>query len=141
MPTSWLKETFEKGVEEIQKLAKTGSIKIDITNLKKKRDERVKLIGNKVLEMIRTGELKAETFEPDYSYILEMDKKIELKERELTDGDTAVYHEERPAQTASAQPADPAKEHTQLPAPAAVVRQDNEDDDKDPHEDYINRPG
>jgi len=143
MPANWLKETFEKGVEEIQKLAKTGSIKIDITNLKKKRDERVKLIGNKVLEMIRTGELKAETFEPDYSYILEMDKKIELKERELTEDGTAAYHEDRPAHSSSAQPAGPAQELTQLPAPApaAVVKHDDEEDDKDPHEDYINRPG
>jgi hypothetical protein len=136
MPGSWLKETFEKGVEELQKLAKTGSIKIDITNLKKKRDERVKVIGNKVLQMIQNGELKAETFEPDYSYILEMDKKIEIKECELNEQEYVAKSssdEPKQAQTASAQPAS---------ASAPVVKPSEADDDeRDPHEDYINRPG
>jgi hypothetical protein len=136
MPGSWLKETFEKGVEELQKLAKTGSIKIDITNLKKKRDERVKLIGNKVLQMIQNGELKAETFEPDYSYILEMDKKIEIKECELNEQEyveKSAPAEQQQAQTAAAAPSS---------APAPVVKPAADDDDeRDPHEDYINRPG
>lgn len=138
MPGSWLKETFEKGVEEIQKLAKTGSIKIDITNLKKKRDERVKVIGNKVLQMIKNGELKAETFEPDYSYILEMDKKIAAKESELNETDY-VNSEDAPknaAQAAQSAPEQPAV----ASAPVAATPAD-EDEERDPHEDYINRPG
>ncbi|MCD8553071.1 hypothetical protein [Seleniivibrio sp.] len=137
MPGSWLKETFEKGVEEIQKLAKTGSIKIDITNLKKKRDERVKVIGNKVLQMIQNGELKAETFEPDYSYILEMDKKIAIKECELSE---TVYEDKKTEPTTSAQPAQAAPEEPALPS-AAASKPADDDDDRDPHEDYINRPG
>ncbi|MGE4265932.1 MAG: hypothetical protein AB7F25_00720 [Deferribacterales bacterium] len=137
MPGSWLKETFEKGVEEIQKLAKTGSIKIDITNLKKKRDERVKVIGNKVLQMIQNGELKAETFEPDYSYILEMDKRIAKKECELSE---TAYVDKETEPTTAAQPAQAAPEYTELPS-AAAPKPADDDDDRDPHEDYINRPG
>ena len=135
MPGSWLKETFEKGVEDLQKIAKTGSIKIDITNLRKKRDERVKLIGNKVLQMIENGELNAETFEPDYSYILEMDKKIEMKESELKEQEY-VDKDNKPQQPKQ-QPAPDA-----APAsPAAAKPDDSDDDERDPHEDYINRPG
>jgi hypothetical protein len=138
MPGSWLKETFEKGVEEIQKLAKTGSIKIDITNLKKKRDERVKVIGNKVLQMIQNGELKAETFEPDYSYILEMDKKIAIKECELTE----TEYVDKDATTAkAAQPAQAATEQPAVASAPVAAKPADEDDERDPHEDYINRPG
>ncbi|WP_303850370.1 hypothetical protein [Seleniivibrio woodruffii] len=138
MPGSWLKETFEKGVEEIQKLAKTGSIKIDITNLKKKRDERVKVIGNKVLQMIQNGELKAETFEPDYSYILEMDKKIAIKECELTETE---YVDRDAAPKTAAQPAQAAPDQPAVTAAPVTPQAADDDEERDPHEDYINRPG
>jgi len=138
MPGSWLKETFEKGVEEIQKLAKTGSIKIDITNLKKKRDERVKVIGNKVLQMILNGELKAETFEPDYSYILEMDKKIAIKECELTETE---YVDRDAAPQTAAQPAQATPEQPVVTSASGTATTSVEEDERDPHEDYINRPG
>lgn len=135
MSGSWIKETFEKGLDEIQKLARTGSIKIDIANLKKKRDERVKLIGNKILEKIKKGEMKAEDYEPDYSYILSVDKKIEAKEAEL-------LNKEATAQTAETTPpsAAPTPKEAQTEAPAAPTPV-KEEEEKDPHEDYINRPG
>ena len=139
MSSSWFKDTFEKGVEEIQKLAKTGSIKIDIANLKKKRDERVKLIGNKIIEKIRTGELKSEDFEPDYSYVVEMDKKIDAKENELLEKEPT--NQQEPQSVIIAQEA---KEEPQAPVAAPQVPQataKEDDDEHDPHEDYINRPG
>ena len=133
MSGSWLKETFEKGIDEIQKLAKTGSIKIDIANLKKKRDERVKLIGNKILEKIRTGEMKAEDFEPDYSYIMDVDKKISAKEAELLEKDVTQTTAEPETYT------EPAKEEPAVEIP--VAQKPMEEEERDPHEDYINRPG
>lgn len=144
MPGSWLKETFEKGVDELQKLAKTGSIKIDIANLKKKRDERVKLIGNKVLAMINKGELKAEIFEPDYSYVLDMDRRIELKEAELLNKEpeddkdsykTPTHEEPQPEKEEISEP------EPQAPAAPKPTINENDEDEHDPHEDYINRPG
>ncbi|MGE4317790.1 MAG: hypothetical protein AB7E96_02695 [Deferribacterales bacterium] len=137
MSTNWIKDTFEKGIDEIQKLARTGSIRIDIANLKKKRDERVKLIGNKVLEKIRTGELKADDFEPDYSYILDIDKKIDAKEADLLEKEPETQKE--PDSVIVAQPA-PNEPMQSLPTPSPKPV-DKEDDERDPHEDYINRPG
>lgn len=134
MSGSWIKETFEKGMDEIQKLARTGSIKIDIANLKKKRDERVKLIGNKILEKIRKEEMKADEFEPDYSYILELDKRITAKEAELLNKDVSTQPEPKIVQPEVKTEPKPVQQQTAVPAAP-------EDEDRDPHEDYINRPG
>jgi hypothetical protein len=84
MDTKWVKDSFDKGKLEILKFAKVSKIKIDITSLNKKKDERVKLLGNKVLELIENGELEAELFEPDYTYIRNIEKEIKTKQEELT---------------------------------------------------------
>lgn len=139
MSGSWLKETFEKGVDELQKLARTGSIKIDIANLKKKRDERVKVIGNKVLAMIKRGELKAEIFEPDYSYVLDMDAKIEKKEAELLNNEPQEVKE--PTHAAAAEPVQEQETPIEIEQPPAAKIAEEEEEEHDPHEDYINRPG
>jgi len=83
MDTKWVKDSFDKGKLEILKFAKASKIKIDITSLNKKKDERVKLLGSKVLELIEKGELDAELFEPDFTYIRNIDKEIKGKENEL----------------------------------------------------------
>lgn len=71
MDTKWLQDSFDKGKLEVLKFAKTSKIKkIDITSLnKKKKDERIKLLGSKVIELIENGELDSDLFEPDFSYI------------------------------------------------------------------------
>lgn len=83
MDTKWVKDSFDKGKSEILKFAKVSKIKIDITSLGKKKDERVKLLGNKVLELVEKGELEAELFEPDYTYIKNIERDIQDKEEEL----------------------------------------------------------
>jgi len=83
MDTKWVKESFDKGRTEVLKFAKASKIKIEISSLRKKKDERVKLLGSKVLELIEKGELKAELFEPDYTYVLNVDEEITEKEEEL----------------------------------------------------------
>jgi len=80
MDTKWVKDSFDKGKIEVLKFARTSKIKIEITSLNKKKDERVKLLGNKVLELIEKGELNSEQFEPDYTYIKNIDSEIEEKE-------------------------------------------------------------
>jgi len=87
MDTKWVKESFDKGKLEVLKFAKVSKIKIDITSLNKKRDERVKLLGNKIMELIEKGELEAELFEPDYTYIKNIDNEITEKEEELKTAD------------------------------------------------------
>jgi hypothetical protein len=89
MDTKWVKESFDKGKSEVLKFARTSKIKIDITSLKKKKDERVKLLGGKVLEMIENGELDSELFEPDFTYIRNIESEISEKEEQLE----AAYNE------------------------------------------------
>lgn len=89
MDTKWVKESFDKGKIEILKFAKASKIKIDITSLNKKKDERIKVLGNKVLEMVENGELDTELFEPDYTYIKNINSEIAEKEAELEFADDA----------------------------------------------------
>jgi len=90
MDTKWVKDSFDKGKHEILKFAKASKVRIDITSLKKKKEERIKLLGSKALEMVERGELNAEVFEPDYTYIKNIDNEIEEKEELLS----AVEEEE-----------------------------------------------
>lgn len=83
MDTKWVKDSFDKGKLEILKLARSSRIKLEITSLKKKKDERIKLIGNKVLELIEEGKLDSEQFEPDFTYIKNIDSDILEKTEDL----------------------------------------------------------
>ncbi|PLX69624.1 MAG: hypothetical protein C0603_01460 [Denitrovibrio sp.] len=85
MDTKWLQESFDKGKLEVLKFAKTSKIKIDITSLSKKKDERIKLLGNKVMELVENGELDSELFEPDFTYIKNIETEIKDKEEQLAD--------------------------------------------------------
>ncbi|PLX71218.1 MAG: hypothetical protein C0602_02215 [Denitrovibrio sp.] len=83
MDTKWVKESFDKGKLEVLKFARTSKLKLDITSLNKKKEERIKLLGNKVIELIEKGELDEALFEPDYSYIRNIDTEIEEKEEQI----------------------------------------------------------
>lgn len=83
MDTKWVKESFDKGKIEILKLARTSRIKIEISSLNKKKDERLKLLGRKVMDFIADDMLDSSLFEPDYSYIKNLDKEISEKEEQL----------------------------------------------------------
>jgi len=80
MDTKWLQENFDKGKMEVLKFAKNSKIKIEINSLKKSKDERIRIIGQKVLNMIENGELDSNPFEPDYTYINDINEEIEEKE-------------------------------------------------------------
>lgn len=85
MDTKWVKESFDKGKAELLKIARVSKIKIEITSLKKKKEERIKLLGNKVIDLIESDMLDAELFEPDYSYVKNLEKEIAAKEETLED--------------------------------------------------------
>jgi len=95
MDTKWVKDSFDKGKLEVLKFAKTSKIKIEITSLNKKKDERIKLLGSKVLELVNEGKLDADLFEPDFSYIKNIDEEIEEKEQELEEASNQQYEPEQ----------------------------------------------
>jgi hypothetical protein len=83
MDKKWIQENFDKGKQEVLKFARNSKIKIEITSLNKKKDERIRLLGKKVLQMIENGELDSNPFEPDYTYINDINQEIEEKEELL----------------------------------------------------------
>ncbi|ADD68025.1 hypothetical protein Dacet_1253 [Denitrovibrio acetiphilus DSM 12809] len=128
MDTKWVKESFDKGKNEILKFAKTSKIKIEITSLNKKKDERTTLLGNKVLELIENGELDPELFEPDYTYIKNIENDISEKEELLkaasteseedlpdeADDDVDIVNiESQKVLTANSIPVEPSEEDTE----------------------------
>ncbi|KAA0257805.1 hypothetical protein FHQ18_08665 [Deferribacter autotrophicus] len=73
----WLKETFEKGKLEVSKLTRISKIRIEIASLTKKKDERLKLLGKKVVALLDEGELVEEELMGEYETIKEIDAKID----------------------------------------------------------------
>lgn len=80
MDTKWVKDSFDRGKLELLKIARASRIRIEITSLRKKREERIKLLGSKVVELIENDTLDADLFEPDYSYAKNIEKEIDEKE-------------------------------------------------------------
>ncbi|MGA1846262.1 hypothetical protein [Deferribacter abyssi] len=88
----WLKETFEKGKLEVTKLTKISKIKIEIASLIKKRDERLKLLGKKVVALLDEGGLVEEELMGEYEIIKDIDAKID-ELNELIDNIKAEKYE------------------------------------------------
>jgi len=80
---NWIKDSLGKGKDEFLRFAKISKIRIDITSLKKRKEDRIAMIGQKALEMIENGELDQKNFEPDYSVIIDTDNEIQNKENEI----------------------------------------------------------
>ena len=120
--SDWFKESFEKGKEEFLKFAKSSRIKIEVATLKKKREERVKLLGNRVLEMIKNGELDAEKFEPDYASIVNADAEISEKETEIEE----IVPDRRDERTGNAESAHADRRHAEK---AIAEKHDHRDGD------------
>jgi hypothetical protein len=81
----WLKESYEKGKEEILRFTKVARIKLDITALKKKKDERLKLLGKKAIELVKEGFIEVDMIEPEYSMIKSIESEILDKNKDITD--------------------------------------------------------
>jgi hypothetical protein len=72
----WLKEKFNKGKDEVLKLTKIGKVKIEISSNKRKLEEKVKNLGNKVLTLKKEGVIFPENLEDDFESIFQMEEKI-----------------------------------------------------------------
>ena len=81
----WIKENYEKGKEEVLRLTKITKIKLDIVALKKKKDERLKLLGKKAIELVREGHIDADMIEPEYSMIKDIDEEVRNKSLDIAD--------------------------------------------------------
>ncbi|WP_265821434.1 hypothetical protein [Geovibrio ferrireducens] len=81
----WLKESYEKGKEEVLRLTKIAKIKLDIVALKKKKDERLKLLGKKAIELVKEGYLEVDMIEPEYSMIKSIEAEIADKNLDIAD--------------------------------------------------------
>jgi hypothetical protein len=94
----WIKEKFETGKDEVVKLTKIGKIRIEITSLNKKKDEKLLEIGKKTYQLILDGKISEDYFEPDYSALVNFEEKIqelineieEIKTEEGTDESVVV---------------------------------------------------
>jgi hypothetical protein len=83
--SGWLKGSYEKGKEEVFRFSKVSRIKLDIVSLKKKKDERTKLLGGRVLELVKQGIIDKELIEPEFSMITSIDAEILDKHKEIAD--------------------------------------------------------
>jgi hypothetical protein len=81
----WLKDSYEKGKEEVLRLTKIAKIKLDIVALKKKKDERLKLLGKKAIELVNEGYIEADMIEPEYSMIKSIESEIADKNMDIFD--------------------------------------------------------
>ncbi|WP_022849879.1 hypothetical protein [Limisalsivibrio acetivorans] len=79
----WFMDSLGKGKEEIFRFAKVTRVKLEVVSLRKKKEERVKLLGNRVLELIKDGKLDADLVEPEFTMITSIDKEIEDKNSEI----------------------------------------------------------
>lgn len=83
--SDWFKDALENFQKYFLKFTKSSRIKFEITSLHKKKDERVKYLGGRAVELIKEGKLDASLLEPDYSNIMSICEEIELKKKELED--------------------------------------------------------
>ncbi|QAR33156.1 hypothetical protein EP073_07005 [Geovibrio thiophilus] len=109
----WLKESYEKGKEEVLRLTKIAKIKLDIVALKKKKDERLKLLGKKAIELVKEGYLEVDMIEPEYSMIKSIEAEIADKNLDITD--IKKKTKEQPAAKDSADSARKAIEAKSIP--------------------------
>ena len=109
----WLKESYEKGKEEVLRLTKIAKIKLDIVALKKKKDERLKLLGKKAIELVKQGYIEADMIEPEYSMI--KDIEAEISDKHLDIADIKRKTKEQPAEKESAGTAKKAIEAKSIP--------------------------
>jgi hypothetical protein len=120
----WLKESYEKGKEEVLRLTKIAKIKLDIAALRKKRDERLKLLGKKAIELVKSGHIDVDLIEPEYSMIKEVEAQIADRNLDVAD--------------VSKRPSTQPQQHTKQKddKPKAITAQSIPLDDKDEEDTY-----
>ncbi len=73
----WLAKTLNNVTEETAKVYKISRLKLEINTFNKTYDEKMHKISKRLLKLIEQGTIDATLFEPEYSLIIKISKKIE----------------------------------------------------------------
>lgn len=73
----WVKEKIDKGRDEVVRLTRVSKLRIEISSLSKKKEDRLLAMGKRVFQLIEEGKISETYFEPDYSGTLQIDDNIE----------------------------------------------------------------
>ncbi len=79
----WFAKTLNTFTEETAKVYKISRLKLEIGTANKTKNEKINLISRKLIALIQNGKIDAELFEPEYSAIIDIDKKILDMETEI----------------------------------------------------------
>jgi hypothetical protein len=79
----WLRTKIEKGKEELAKFSKISKLKLEISTLRKRKDERYKSLGKRAFKMVEEGLLDDPQLVADYDDIIKINQKIEDLELEV----------------------------------------------------------
>lgn len=81
----WFAKTLNSFTEETAKVYKISRLKLEIGTTNKSRNEKMNLMGRKLLDLIKEGKIDSELFEPEYSTVLGFDEKVKELEKEIAD--------------------------------------------------------
>ncbi|MCA1980676.1 MAG: hypothetical protein LDL10_03975, partial [Calditerrivibrio sp.] len=79
----WLRTKIEKGKEELVKFSKISKLKLEISTLRKRKDERYKSMGKRAFKMVEDGLIDDSQIVADYDDIIRINQKIEDLELEI----------------------------------------------------------
>ncbi|MEF3255380.1 MAG: hypothetical protein K6348_07460 [Deferribacterales bacterium] len=79
----WLRTKIEKGKEELAKFSRISKLKLEISSLRKRKDERYKAMGKRAFKMVEDGLLDDPQIVADYDDIIKINHKIEDLELEI----------------------------------------------------------
>lgn len=79
----WLRTKIEKGKEELVKFSRISKLKLEISTLRKRKDERYKSMGKRAFKMVEEGLLDDSQVVADYDDIIRINQKIEDLELEI----------------------------------------------------------
>jgi predicted nucleic acid-binding Zn-ribbon protein len=79
----WLRTKIERGKEELVKFSKISKLKLEISTLRKRKDERYKAMGKRAFKLVEDGILDDSQLVADYDDIIKINQKIEDLELEI----------------------------------------------------------
>ncbi|MGB9730784.1 MULTISPECIES: hypothetical protein [Calditerrivibrio] len=79
----WLRTKIEKGKEELVKFSKISKLKLEISTLRKRKDERYKSMGKRAFKMVEDGIIDDPQLVSDYDDITKINQKVEDLELEI----------------------------------------------------------
>ena len=79
----WLARTLSNFTEETAKIYQISKLKIEIDGLNKTKNEKINILGDRLLKLLEEGKIDAAYFEPWYSAIKDIDNKKAKLEKEI----------------------------------------------------------